>query len=230
LFHFCGSRHICVSIRQDDCIDTYRLPSVSILYRYGLYRPSPNNFQHLLTNKEKDEVGRELLKYSVDHNLGSVSEQSVVQWWAKVSERKCYPALCKIASAGLSIFHGPAVESSFNTLGDVVDNKAARMEISTYSAYQTVRNAMTARKTTAMQYFNRKDRNNNAVVDKHVCVNVRMAAQRYKKVQNEKREKKTEALKKLKSVKSVKEDMKKTVKKTMTIMLKWRQPRQENVL
>jgi len=104
------------------------------------------------------------------------------------------------------------------------------MEISTYSAYQTVRYAMTARKTTAMQYFNRKDRNNNAVVDKLVCVNVRMATQRYKQVQNEKREKKTEALKKLKSVKSVKEDMKKHIKKTMTIMLKWRQPRQENVL
>jgi len=68
-----------------------------------------DNFQHLLTDKEKDEVGRELLKYAVDHNLGSVSEQSVVQWWAKVSERKCYPALCKIASTGLSIFHGPAV-------------------------------------------------------------------------------------------------------------------------
>ena len=42
LFHFCGSHHICVSIRQDDRIDTYRLPSVSILYRYGLYRPSPS--------------------------------------------------------------------------------------------------------------------------------------------------------------------------------------------
>ena len=53
LFHFCGSHHICVSIRQGDCIDTYRLPSVSILYRYGLYRPSPkiNLYRQKYTQK-----------------------------------------------------------------------------------------------------------------------------------------------------------------------------------
>jgi len=45
---FCGSHHSCVSIRQVDCIDTYRLPSVSILYRYGLYRPSPSKYHFWL--------------------------------------------------------------------------------------------------------------------------------------------------------------------------------------
>jgi len=31
-----------VSVQHDGGIDTYRLMSVSILYRYWLYRPSPN--------------------------------------------------------------------------------------------------------------------------------------------------------------------------------------------
>jgi chromatin segregation and condensation protein Rec8/ScpA/Scc1 (kleisin family) len=78
------------------------------------------------------------------------------------------------------------------------------MEVETYSAYQTVRYALKARHTTAMAYFSKKDVNQNAQIDKHMCVQMRMAAQRYKRVQAEKREKKG---KKLKSVKSVKEQI-----------------------
>lgn len=97
-----------------------------------------------------------------------------------------------------------AVESSFNCLGDIVDSKAASMEVETYSAYQTVRYALKARHTTAMAYFSKKYVNQNAQIDKHMCVQIRMAAQRYKKLQSENRKKKG---KKLKSVKSVKEQI-----------------------
>ncbi|KAH3842991.1 hypothetical protein DPMN_116497 [Dreissena polymorpha] len=171
-----------------------------------------DHFKHLLSESEKADVARELIKYSVDDSLHSF-RSNVVEWWSKVSARKCYPILSKVAAAGLSIFHGPAVESSFNSLGDIVDSKAASMEIGTYSAYQTVRYALKARQTTALEYFNRKDAHNNKVVDRHLCVNMRLSAQRYKKVQLERRQKKAMGVgKKLQTVKAVKEQLKSETK------------------
>ena len=34
----------------------------------------------------------------------------------------------------LTIFHGPRVESSFGVMGEVMDKKSGRMNVSTYSA------------------------------------------------------------------------------------------------
>ncbi|KAH3887315.1 hypothetical protein DPMN_011330 [Dreissena polymorpha] len=84
------------------------------------------------------------------------------------------------------------------------------MEIGTYSAYQTVRYALKARQTTALEYFNRKDADNNKVVDRHLCVNMRLSAQRYKKVQLERRQKNAMGVEK--KLKAVKEQLKSETK------------------
>ncbi|XP_052785259.1 uncharacterized protein LOC128220775 isoform X1 [Mya arenaria] len=133
-----------------------------------LKRLALDHFEDLLTDTEKDAVPKELLKYSVDHTLDGFSDTSVIDWWTKVAAKKSYPVLCKVAVARLSIFHGPAVESSFNTLGDVIDSKAANMEILTYSSYHTISYAIKAGKSIAFSLFNKTDSNNNKLVDKHI--------------------------------------------------------------
>ena len=45
----------------------------------------------------------------------------------------------------LTIFLGPRVESSFSVMGDVMDKKFGRMNVSTYSAIQTVKYSLKAK-------------------------------------------------------------------------------------
>ena len=45
----------------------------------------------------------------------------------------------------LTIFHGPKVESSFSVMGDVMDKKSGRMNVSTCSAIQTVKYNLNAK-------------------------------------------------------------------------------------
>ena len=62
----------------------------------------------------------------------------------------------------LTIFHGPRVESSFSVMGDVMDKKSGRMNVSTYSAIQMVKYSLNAKTSHAfwpksVQVFQRSD-------------------------------------------------------------------------
>ena len=50
-----------------------------------------------------------------------------------------------MSSALLTIFHGPRVESSFSVIGEVMDKKSGRMNMSTYTAIQTVKYSSNAK-------------------------------------------------------------------------------------
>ena len=50
-----------------------------------------------------------------------------------------------MSSALLTIFHGPRVESSFSVMGEVMDKKSGRMNMSTYTAIQTVKYSSNAK-------------------------------------------------------------------------------------
>ena len=50
-----------------------------------------------------------------------------------------------MSSALLTIFHGPRVESSFSVMGEVMDKKSGRMNMSTYTAIQTVKYSLNAK-------------------------------------------------------------------------------------
>ena len=45
----------------------------------------------------------------------------------------------------LTIFHGPRVESSSIVLGDIMDKKSGRINMSTHSAIQTVKYSLNAK-------------------------------------------------------------------------------------
>ena len=63
--------------------------------------------------------------------------------WFKLKDK--YSLLSKMSSALLTIFHGPRVESSFSVMGEVMDKKSGRMNMSTYTAIQTVKYSLNAK-------------------------------------------------------------------------------------
>ena len=65
-------------------------------------------------------------------------------------------------SLALLIFHGPGVESSFSVMGDVMDKKSGRMNVSTYSAIQMVKYSLNTKtlhafRPKSVQVFQRSD-------------------------------------------------------------------------
>jgi hypothetical protein len=59
--------------------------------------------------------------------------------------------------AACTIFHGPMVESSFNTMGDIIDTKSSNMAVETYNSIQTVKFFLKSRETSAIKMYKRDD-------------------------------------------------------------------------
>ena len=81
-------------------------------------------------------------------------------WWFKLKDK--YPLLSKMSLVLLTIFYGPRVESSFSVMDDIMDKKSGRMNVSTYSAIQTVKYSLDAKtshafKPKSVQVFQRSD-------------------------------------------------------------------------
>ena len=133
------------------------------------------------------DTHQEILRYNVDQTLPSYQDgEDVVKWWASVFDTGKYPGLCQAVKAAMSIFHGPLVESSFNVMGNIIDQRSTSMNISTFSAVQTVKYALLCRKQSGVEMF-RQDDVKFSVVDRRLCGNIcsagtRDKAQRQKKL------------------------------------------------
>ena len=78
-------------------------------------------------------------QYQVDNRFPSTETSDVEKvridhWWAAVDKLGKYCVIVKMIKALLSCFHGPQVESSFSSMGDTIDSKSSRMNISTYTS------------------------------------------------------------------------------------------------
>ena len=105
----------------------------------------PTVLVNVLTSEEQDQYNLEVRKLLVDAQLPSALDSKrdyidCLKWWISVSKK--YLVVFKIVRAVLSIFHGPRVESSFSTMGDIIDKKSERMDIETYAAIQTIKYAL----------------------------------------------------------------------------------------
>lgn len=67
-------------------------------------------------------------RFQADDCLPHETER-VDSWWGVIKKSGQYPALSKVAIAACTIFHGPIVESSFNTMGDIMDPKSSNMAV-----------------------------------------------------------------------------------------------------
>ena len=90
-----------------------------------------------------DSFQLEVQQLHVDRSLSPFQESDRIDRWYGETFSK-YPAVGKIMKACLSIFHGPKVESSFNTMGDIMSTKSVRMNVRSFDAVQIVKYLMAA--------------------------------------------------------------------------------------
>ncbi|XP_064653112.1 uncharacterized protein LOC135503467 [Lineus longissimus] len=126
----------------------------------------------------------ELHQYQVDLSLPNAVDPAgtavrLDKWWSQVFKSENYPELTKVMKAVLSIFHGPAVESAFNVMGDIIDERKCRTNIATYESIQTVKYKLRSSGKSAIQYFHRPDKLHSPV-NGRICKGVRHAYGRYK--------------------------------------------------
>ena len=141
-----------------------------------------------LSSTEAMAYDLEITKYLVDAQLPSTALR-LDHYWLEVQKTERYPLLCSYAMPLLTIFHGPQVEGSFSTMGDIIDPKSCRTNIETYSAIQTVKYGLRARKTTAVGYLSKKD----VLHDQVSPALISNMTQAYKRTLAERTEKKEEA-------------------------------------
>ena len=134
----------------------------------------------LVDDEEINSYHQEIREFQIDRTLPDAideSENSVRadKWWSSVSMTGRYPSLCKLALSILTCFHGPQVESSFNTMNDIIDERSGRTDIETYGAIQSVKYSMRALQKSASNIFVRKDKLHDPV-DRSLCNNFRLSA------------------------------------------------------
>ena len=107
----------------------------------------PDRVTNVLSSTDLEDYEKECRKIMVGPTLPTaLVEKKFVRadtWWFKPKDK--YPLLSKMSLALLNIFHGPRVESSFSVMGDIMDKKSGRMNVSTYSAIETVKYSLNAK-------------------------------------------------------------------------------------
>ena len=87
----------------------------------------------VLSSTDLEDYEKECRKIMVDPTLPpALVEEKFVRadtWWFKLKDQ--YFLLSKLSLTLLTIFHGPRLKSSFSVMGDVLDKKSGRMNVST---------------------------------------------------------------------------------------------------
>ena len=146
----------------------------------------PCLMKNVLVDEEVEMYDNDCRRVFVDFDLPDVLRENkpvrADSWWWKLNEK--YPALSKLSLAALTVFHGPRVESSFSVMGEVMDKKSGRMNVSTYSAIQTVKYSLAAKaskvskKQKCVQIFHREDKLKSPVL-KNVVTKIRNSKKTY---------------------------------------------------
>ena len=101
----------------------------------------------VLTEEETKLYEIQVRKMMIDNTLPAATDNNgdidIVKWYGHLSKE--YPAVHKMAMSVMSIFQGRIkVESSFSSMGDVIDKKINWICYCTYSAIQNVKYSMWA--------------------------------------------------------------------------------------
>lgn len=156
----------------------------------------------LIPNVLKDESAKErydleVRMFVVDKHTPVIGDTDIVTWWANVDSSK-YPHLTRMVFSVLSCFHGPAVESNFSLMQQVMNTNTATLEVESLSAVQTVKYELKSSGKSALEYF---DRGIHDPINPHLCRNMRAAYRHYQEHKDSKKEKKEDRLNELGIVK-----------------------------
>lgn len=114
----------------------------------------------------------------------------------KIFIKKKYPCLSKMVRALLPCFHGTPVESSFNIMNDIIDDKSGRIKVETYNAILNIKYGLKASRNSAIQYFGKKDYLHEGI-NTNLIRNMRTSCKSYKEELEQKRATKGENKNKL---------------------------------
>ena len=118
----------------------------------------------------------------IANNLPTYDSQKdrIDEWWLKVNSCNEYPALCKLGFALLSCFYSPALESSLNIIGDIINVNSAKSSIETYSSHQAVKYKLKSVRQNAITFFHHHDFKMNRI-DSSLLSNIVESQKNYKK-------------------------------------------------
>ena len=142
----------------------------------------------LTDDNSKDQFDMEARQYQLG-SCNSTEDLDIVHFWSGYSQT--YPHLTKMVFALLSCFHGPAVESSFSIMQEIVTKQRSSIQVQSFSAIQTVKYELQASGKTALQYFKRDDPLHTPV-NIRLCKNMRAAYRTYSNVKDIGKKKKQE--------------------------------------
>ena len=80
---------------------------------------------------------------------------NIIQY--RSTNQVAYSQLTQMAFALLSCFHGPAVESSFSVMQEVMTKQKSSPKVANFSAIQTVKYELQPSGKTSLEYFKRDD-------------------------------------------------------------------------
>ena len=98
----------------------------------------------------------------------------------------------------LSCFHGPAVESNFSLMQQVMNTNTPSLQVESLSAVQTVKYELKSSGKSALEYF---DRDIHDPINPRLCRNMRTAYKQYQEHKDSKKEEQEEKLNELGIVK-----------------------------
>lgn len=137
--------------------------------------------KNVLAEEEEEKYDLEVRRLTAKPvpSDGGENPTPVDVWWSEVQKTGNFPLLSRMATALVTCFHGPSVESSFNVMGDVLDGRSTRMLVDTYSSIQCVKYALRSTHKSATDAFKRPDKLHTPV-NRNMCRLLRGANKRNK--------------------------------------------------
>jgi hypothetical protein len=152
---------------------------------YGVLKRLKQYFPTCLTEEQHDAYLHEITKLQTDDQLPAADREDgtflrLDHWWALVFATGKYPILSQIVKAAISIFTGPQVEQSFSIMNNVLNSKTNSLDTRTFSAMQNIRYDLSAKNTTSVKAYHRKDILRTPV-DRSLVFHMNTAYGRYKR-------------------------------------------------
>lgn len=165
-------------------------------YSLQLMKELPGHVQNVITTDEREPYELEVQRYHIDSIRRPNENEDIDAWWIDIQRSQKYPLLSKMALSLLTCFHGPKVESRFSLMNNILTPESSTMNVSTFSAIQTVKYELSAKKKSSVALFRKNDFLKDPV-EKNLCKNLRTSCKRYTEEKLEKRKSKEIRMKNL---------------------------------
>lgn len=131
------------------------MSTFSALMKLAEFLPS------VISETEKLQMDLELRNYQTDSSLKNFLSKSLTVLWSKVIDLKeaniqKYPVFSKIIKAILTCFHEPSVESTFNMMDDMSENRTS-LNIDTVDSIQTIKYYLNSLNKSTCEVFGSKN-------------------------------------------------------------------------